>query len=45
MFARGSCRREKLEALIQANFLRLVGNDPRLEAGVRKLLEREAGTG
>ena len=35
---------EKLEALIQANFLRLVGNDPRL-AGVRKLLEREAGTG
>ena len=35
---------EKLEALIQANFLRLVGNDPKL-AGIRKLLEKEAGTG
>ena len=35
---------EKLEALIQANFLRLVGDDTRLD-GVRTLLEKEAGTG
>ena len=35
---------EKLEVLIQANFLRLVGDDPRL-ARIRALLERDAGTG
>ncbi|MCY4489798.1 MAG: TatD family hydrolase [Deltaproteobacteria bacterium] len=35
---------EKMEALIQANFLRLVGDDPRLDA-VRALLEKQAGTG
>ena len=35
---------EKMEALIQANFLRLVGEDPRL-AGIRTLLEKEIGTG
>ncbi len=34
----------KLEALIQANFLRLIGDDPGL-AGVRTVLEKEAGTG
>lgn len=35
---------EKMEALIQANFLRLVGEDPRL-ADVRTLLEKDIGTG
>ncbi len=35
---------EKMEALIQANFLRLLGEDPRL-AGIRALLEKETGTG
>ena len=35
---------EKMEALIQANFLRLVGEDPRL-ANIRTLLEKEIGTG
>ena len=35
---------EKMEALIQANFLRLVGEDPRL-AGIRTVLEKEIGTG
>ncbi len=35
---------EKMEALIQANFLRLMGDDPGL-AGVRTVLEKEAGTG
>ncbi len=35
---------EKLEALIQANFLRLVGDDPGL-AGIRTVLEKETGTG
>jgi TatD DNase family protein len=34
---------EKMEALIQANFLRLAGDDPAL-SGVRALLEREAAT-
>ena len=34
---------EKMEALIQANFLRLAGDDPGL-SGVRALLEKEAAT-
>ena len=35
---------EKMEALIQANFLRLAGDDPRLDT-IRALLEKQAGTG